>query len=136
MSLLILRGEHRVVNRAAIRNWSNRTAGQTDQDCAYRSAVYSLNPGERLMTALRTVLTSLFVVFGIQTSSSAQWLTGARGVPRAADGKIDLSAPAPKTEDGKPDIRGTWQIPPPPQYLQNLAKDLKPGELEMTPWAQ
>ena len=52
------------------------------------------------------------------------------------DGKPNLSAPAPKTADGKPDITGLWQPPPPPAYLENIAKDLKPGELTMQPWAE
>jgi hypothetical protein len=42
---------------------------------------------------------------------------------------------SPENRDGKPEIRGTWQLPLPPAYLQNLAKDLKAGEVEMTPWA-
>ena len=39
----------------------------------------------------------------------AQWL-GYRipRVPRTADGKVNLSAPTPKTPDGKPDLSGTW----------------------------
>src|SRR5438034_4269146 len=35
----------------------------------------------------------------------AQWLDyPTRGVPRTADGKTDLNAPAPHTADGKPDF--------------------------------
>ena len=29
-------------------------------------------------------------------------------VPRTADGKADLGAPAPRTADGKPDLSGVW----------------------------
>ena len=67
----------------------------------------------------------------------AQWDNHrAAGIPRTPDGKPDLNAAAPKTPDGKTDFSGLWQGPPPPGYLLNIAKDLKPGELVMLPWAQ
>jgi hypothetical protein len=40
----------------------------------------------------------------------AQWPTyQVPGVPRTADGKPNLDAPAPRTPDGKPDLTGIWQ---------------------------
>jgi hypothetical protein len=39
----------------------------------------------------------------------AQWpLYPKPGVPKAADGKVNLTAPAPRTPDGKPDLTGIW----------------------------
>jgi hypothetical protein len=39
----------------------------------------------------------------------AQWLDyPTLGVPRTADGKPNLAAPAPRTRDGKPDFTGMW----------------------------
>ena len=41
---------------------------------------------------------------------SAQWPRHKEaGAPRAADGKVNLSAPAPRTPDGKPDLSGVWE---------------------------
>ena len=69
--------------------------------------------------------------------ATGQWMNyKTPTVPRNADGKVNLSAPAPKTSDGKPDIEGVWQVPVPPLLLANLAKDIKAGELSMTPWAE
>ena len=40
----------------------------------------------------------------------AQWLNYRQpGVPRTADGKVNLAAPTPKASDGKPDLSGTWE---------------------------
>jgi len=40
----------------------------------------------------------------------AQWVNyPTAGVPRTADGKPNLAAPAPKTADGKPDLSGVWE---------------------------
>jgi hypothetical protein len=36
------------------------------------------------------------------------------GVPKTADGKPDLTAPARRTPDGKPDLSGVWQYMRPP----------------------
>src|ERR1041385_1594271 len=43
-------------------------------------------------------------------------------LPRTADGKPILTAPAPKAPDGKPDISGTWRVVS-DKYLRNLAAD-------------
>ena len=41
--------------------------------------------------------------------AQAQWLDyKTPGIPRTADGKPNLSAPAPKALDGKPDLSGVW----------------------------
>jgi hypothetical protein len=66
---------------------------------------------------------------------AAQWLDyKAPGIPRTPDGKPNLSAPAPRTADGKPDLSGIWRAPRASVYMQNIAADLKPSEIQ--PWAQ
>jgi hypothetical protein len=57
---------------------------------------------------IRTVIaTALWL---LPVLSHAQWLNvKTSGIPRAADGKPNLTAPAPRTPDGKPDLSGLWQ---------------------------
>ncbi len=44
------------------------------------------------------------------THLAAQWIHyPTPGVPRTADGKPNMAAPAPRTADGKPDLSGLWQ---------------------------
>ena len=41
--------------------------------------------------------------------AAAQWLNyQTAGIPRTADGRPNLNAPAPRTRDGKPDLSGMW----------------------------
>jgi hypothetical protein len=41
----------------------------------------------------------------------AQWPAyPTAGVPKTADGKLDLTGPAPRTSDGKPDLSGIWRF--------------------------
>jgi len=49
-------------------------------------------------------------VVAVGPSLSAQWPEHKLpGVPRTADGRPNLNAPAPRTPDGKPDLTGIWQ---------------------------
>ncbi len=80
----------------------------------------------------------------------AQWIRyPTAGVPRKADGNVDLSAPAPRLADGKPDFSGIWTsdqvdarrpgVSPNPRdaiasrQMVNLGVDL-PGGLPYQPW--
>ena len=64
----------------------------------------------------------------------AQWKTTDKRIPRTKDGKPILTSPAPRRADGKPDLTGIWN--PEPPKLRDITKDLKVGEMVMTPWAQ
>ncbi len=69
-------------------------------------------------------LVALIVVCAFSSPLAAQWLKEpTRGIPRTADGKPDLAAPAPRTADGKPDLSGLWRIDP-GAYGGNLLADL------------
>jgi hypothetical protein len=74
-----------------------------------------------------------------------QWLNyQSPGIPRLADGSPNLSAPAPHLADGKPDLSGIWAAECAiygrdgcftKSLFFDLAKDLKPDDVQMTPWA-
>jgi hypothetical protein len=96
-------------------------------------------------------LGTVVLLAALPPSLSAQWPTyQARGVPRTADGKVNLEAPAPKTPDGKPDFTGVWEVlrsgsgqaivgpdvPPLQRTSQfwNIGTGLD-GDLPLRPWA-
>jgi hypothetical protein len=65
----------------------------------------------------------------------AQWVKHPTpGIPRLPDGKPNLNAPAPRLPDGKPDLQGIWDVGN-MTYFHDLARGLKPGEVQLTPWA-
>ena len=46
----------------------------------------------------------------------AQWMNyPAPGTPRTRDGKPNLTAPAPRASNGKPDLSGLWHVQPTPR---------------------
>jgi hypothetical protein len=71
----------------------------------------------------------------LPTDSLAQWLNyPTPGIPRTPDGKPNLVAPTPRTTDGKPDLSGVWRGPGAGSYDRNVARDLKPSDIQ--PWAE
>jgi hypothetical protein len=76
----------------------------------------------------------------LSAAAHAQWLNyRTPGIPRLADGRPNLAAPAPRTADGTPDLSGLWSwcpdCPTAERLFFDLAKNLKPSDVEMTPWA-
>ncbi len=65
-----------------------------------------------------------------------QWLKNPTpGIPRTADGRPNLDAPAPRTADGKPTIAGLWR--PTRRLINDIAAGMKPGDtVPFQPWAE
>jgi hypothetical protein len=81
----------------------------------------------------------------LASGAFGQWLNYATpGIPRLPGGEPDLAAPTPQTANGKPDLSGIWAAECGVYGLDacftrsaffDLARDLKPEDVQMTPWA-
>jgi hypothetical protein len=97
------------------------------------------------MNATRIAFAAVTSFLLLGAASQAQWVNyPTPAIPRLPDGRPNLSAPAPRTVDGKPDLTGIWAAECSIYgrdgcftrgLFFDLAKDLKPADVEMTPWA-
>ena len=71
----------------------------------------------------------------ISACAFGQWIKyPTPGIPRTADGKPNLSAPVPRAANGKVDLSGLWMVKG--LFIGDIAMNLKAGELEFQPWAE
>jgi hypothetical protein len=76
---------------------------------------------------MRLFLASLALMMGTMPAV-AQWVDRPTpGIPRTADGKPNLSAPAPRGPDGRPDLTGVWNGEDPAP---------RPDPADMQPWVK
>ena len=72
----------------------------------------------------------------LSVSAYSQWMSYPNpGVPRSADGKLNLAAPAPKSAWGTPELSGVW-LPENQNFFQDLAAGLKPEDVPFQPLAR
>src|SRR5713101_359976 len=75
------------------------------------------------------VLATVVAVTIATPSLLAQWPAYPSGsIPKTADGKVDLNAPAPRTADGKPDLSGVWETAPCPNCAPPVIDGLSPPQ--------
>jgi hypothetical protein len=92
-------------------------------------------------------LAALVVAASTATAVHAQWPHyPTPGVPRTADGAVDLDGPVPRTADGYPDLSGLWRVPrgggpkgeepeaPPLATFRDVGANIE-GGLPLQPWA-
>ena len=83
------------------------------------------------MTNRRFLAATLAAALLAVMPAAAQWRNLPKdGIPLGADGKPNLSAPAPRTSADKPDLSGIYQ--PNYRYFQNLAADIGIENVPMT----
>ncbi len=63
-------------------------------------------------------------LIAVASPAAAQWPSyPTKGVPRNADGSVNLTAPTPRTADRKPDFTGLWEI-----YVSSIAAPPAAGQ--------
>src|ERR1043166_9710091 len=78
---------------------------------------------------LRVTCAALAVSALLGGTAGAQWLKlKTPGLPRTADGKPNLKAPAPR-QAARPDLSGLWRFNS-EAYSSNVTVDLKPDEID------
>ena len=88
------------------------------------------------LRSLLRIVPSMAILVLICAPVHAQWVkVPTAAIPRTPDGKPNLSGPAPRLPDGHPDLSGIWEQNG-GKYVQNLAADLKPGDIPYQPWAK
>src|SRR6266478_10146156 len=90
------------------------------------------NPELGIRRRYEALVTFAFVILGTPLASThlaAQWLKyPTAGVPRKADGKVDMSAPSPRMADGKPDFSGIWATGEPNRRTQSPNEAESPAD--------
>src|SRR3954471_1420570 len=72
---------------------------------------------------MRAAATVFVLLVTVSARANAQWLNyPTPGVPRTADGKVNLAAPAPRAPDGTPDLSGVWKSPNADRLEANIAQ--------------
>lgn len=86
---------------------------------------------------MKNAISCAICLFLLGTPATAQWPAyPATGIPRTADGKVDLAAPAPRV-NGHPDLSGLWRPRPDPvgavggventvfpRYMEHIGQDV------------
>jgi hypothetical protein len=102
-----------------------------------------------LFSGSRVALAAAALLAALSTDARAQWVSHPTpGLPRTATGAGDLSAPIPRTPDGRPDLSGIWQADPDPDgrpggvengiaprhFISVTSRN--PAEVPFQPWAR
>jgi hypothetical protein len=97
-----------------------------------------------------TPLFAVLLLLDLSPAASAQWPERSNAqLPRGADGRVLLSAPAPRSARGTPDLSGVW-LPEPdpkgqregvehtvfPRYLMDVTQDLEHAGSTLLPGAE
>jgi hypothetical protein len=111
-----------------------------------KRAEETLETGQRFCASTTRSVAGRLLVIGallMPATLSAQlpgWIKHpTAGIPRTADGKPDLAAPAPRAADGKPDLSGLWR--PGAGLIGDISRgmkeaDAKAGGVPFQPWSE
>ncbi len=107
-------------------------------------------PGHRRRLQAAVAAVAVLGASLASVSAYAQWIGyPTAGVPRNADGSVNMAAPAPRLANGKPDLSGIWISDRTPKGKQtpsdvsdlassrqmaNIGVDLPGGKLPYQPW--
>ena len=87
-----------------------------------------------LATSSRIASVAVTLTLAASTPVLAQWPKHLPpGVPKTADGKLDVNAPTPRLSNGKPDLSGVWEVAPQRRAGRGAAAAVPSGQAGALP---